>query len=114
MPNNALPTLEHLTTAVMLVDDQSRIAYLNPAAEHLFGLSHTNLIGHPLQYAFTHTEQLSATIQSALASRASHIGHELTPARTARETNCTWAAPRRRCNSMRMRFCWNSTPSIGH
>jgi two-component system nitrogen regulation sensor histidine kinase GlnL len=77
MPTAHLPTLEHLATAVILLDEQSRIVFLNPAAEHLFGLSHTNLLGHPLQYAFTHTEQLFGTIQSALASRASHIEHEL-------------------------------------
>jgi two-component system nitrogen regulation sensor histidine kinase GlnL len=77
MPTSPLPSLEHITTAVILLDDQSRIAFLNPAAEHLFGLSNTNLIGHPLQYAFTHTEQLFGTIQSALNSRASHIEHEL-------------------------------------
>ena len=68
MPTTLLPSLEHLATAVILLDDQSRIAYLNPAAEHLFGLSNTNLIGHPLQYAFTHTEQLFGTIQSALTA----------------------------------------------
>lgn len=78
MPNSPLPTLEHLTTAVILLDDESRIAYLNPAAEHAFGLSNTNLVGHPLQHAFTHTEQLFGAIQSALASRGSHIEHELT------------------------------------
>ena len=77
MPTAHLPTLEHLATAVILLDDQSRIAFLNPAAEHLFGLSNTNLIGHPLQYAFTNTEQLFGTIQSALSSRAAHIEHEL-------------------------------------
>lgn len=78
MPNSSFPTLEHLATAVILLDGESRIAYLNPAAEHSFGLSNTNLIGHPLQHAFTHTEQLFSTIQSALASHASHIEHELT------------------------------------
>jgi two-component system nitrogen regulation sensor histidine kinase GlnL len=77
MPAFQLPSVEHISTAVILLDEQSRIAYLNPAAEHLFGLSNTNLIGHPLQYAFTHTEQLFGTIQSALNSRASHIEHEL-------------------------------------
>ncbi|NCS75370.1 MAG: two-component system sensor histidine kinase NtrB, partial [Gallionellaceae bacterium CG_4_10_14_3_um_filter_60_1069] len=35
MTNAALPTLEYLATAVMLLDEQSRIAFLNPAAEHL-------------------------------------------------------------------------------
>jgi two-component system, NtrC family, nitrogen regulation sensor histidine kinase GlnL len=78
MPLSNLPTLEHLTTAIILLDEQSRVAYLNPAAENLFGLSKTNLLGHPLQYAFTHTEQLFSTIQSALANHASHIEHDLT------------------------------------
>jgi len=78
MLNPSLPTLEHLSTAVILLDEESRVAYLNPAAEHLFGLSNSNLIGHPLQHSFTHTEQLFSTIQSALASRASHIEHEMT------------------------------------
>lgn len=73
-----LPTLEHLTTAIILLDEQSRVAYLNPAAENLFALSKTNLLGHPLQHAFTHTEQLFSTIQSALASHSSHIEHDLT------------------------------------
>lgn len=78
MPNFSFPTLEHLATAVILLNAESRVAYINPAAEHLFGLSNTNLIGHPLQHAFTYTEQLFATIQSALASQASHIEHDLT------------------------------------
>jgi two-component system nitrogen regulation sensor histidine kinase GlnL len=78
MPTSPLPSLEFLATAVILLDEESRIAHLNPAAEHLFGLSNTNLIGHPLQFAFAHTEQLFSTIQSALASHASHIEHDLT------------------------------------
>ncbi|HLP98236.1 MAG TPA: nitrogen regulation protein NR(II) [Sideroxyarcus sp.] len=77
MPTSPLPSLEHLATAIILLDEQSRIAFLNPAAEYLFGISSTNLIGHPLQYAFSHTEQLFGTIQSALSSRASHIEHEM-------------------------------------
>jgi len=78
MPTSLLPSLEHLATAVILLDERSRIAYLNPAAEHLFGLSNTNLVGHPLQHAFTDTDQLFGAIQSALGSHASHIEHELT------------------------------------
>lgn len=78
MPIPNLPTLEHLTTAIILLDEQSRVAYLNPAAENLFALSKTNLLGHPLQHAFSHTEQLFSTIQSALANHASHIEHDLT------------------------------------
>ncbi len=77
MTSAPLPSLDHLSTAVMLLDEQSRIAYLNPAAEHLFAVSHNNLLGHPLQHGFTHTEQLFSAIQSALATRAVHIEHEM-------------------------------------
>jgi two-component system nitrogen regulation sensor histidine kinase GlnL len=78
MSNSTFPTLEHLSTAVILLDQESRVAYLNPSAEQLFGLSKANLIGHPLQHAFTQTDQLFSAIQSALASNAGHIEHELT------------------------------------
>ena len=78
MPAHPLPTLEHLNTAIILLDEESRIVYLNPAAENLFGLSKTNLLNHPLQHAFTHTEQLFNTIQMALTDHASHIEHDLT------------------------------------
>lgn len=78
MPDYFLPTLEHLTTAIFLLDEESRIVYLNPAVENLFGLSNTNLLNHPLQHSFTHTEQLFNTIQLALTEHASHIEHDLT------------------------------------
>jgi two-component system, NtrC family, nitrogen regulation sensor histidine kinase GlnL len=77
MPAHFLPTLEYLHTAIILLDAESRMVYLNPAAENLFGVSQTNLLGHPLQYAFTHTEQLFNTIQLALTEHASHIEHDL-------------------------------------
>ena len=72
------PTLEHLATAVILLDDQSRVAYLNPAAENLFALSNKSLLGHPLQHAFFHTGQLVAAMQQALSNNASYIEHDLT------------------------------------
>jgi two-component system, NtrC family, nitrogen regulation sensor histidine kinase GlnL len=78
MPTHSLPTLDNLNTAIILLDEESRIVYLNPAAENLFGLSKTNLLNHPLQFAFTHTEQLFNTIKMALTENASHIEHDLT------------------------------------
>jgi len=45
MPDFPSFTLEYLATAVILLDDESHIAYLNPAAEHLFDVSGKNLIG---------------------------------------------------------------------
>jgi two-component system, NtrC family, nitrogen regulation sensor histidine kinase GlnL len=71
------PSLEHLATAIILLDGQSRIAYLNPAAENLFALSSKNLVGHPVQHVFTHTEQLAAAMQQALSNNACYIEHDL-------------------------------------
>lgn len=78
MPGFPHLTLEYLATAVMLLDDESRIAYLNPAAEHLFDVSGKNLLGHPVQQAFTDTEQLASAMQQALRNNASFIEHDLT------------------------------------
>ncbi|HEX5338723.1 MAG TPA: nitrogen regulation protein NR(II) [Gallionella sp.] len=78
MPDFQLLTLEYLSTAVILLDEEARIAYLNPASEHLFDVSGKNLLGHPVQQVFTHTEQLSSAIQQAVHNNASYIEHDLT------------------------------------
>jgi two-component system nitrogen regulation sensor histidine kinase GlnL len=78
MPDLPYLTLEYLATAVILLDDESRIAYLNPAAEHLFDVSGKNLLGHPLQQVFTHTEQLASAMQQAVQNNACYIEHDLT------------------------------------
>jgi two-component system, NtrC family, nitrogen regulation sensor histidine kinase GlnL len=78
MPDFPFLTLEYLATAVILLDDESRIVYLNPAAENLFDVSGKNLMGHPVQQVFTHTEQLSSAMQQAALNNASYIEHDLT------------------------------------
>lgn len=78
MPDLPYLTLEHLATAVILLDEESRIAYINPAAEHLFDVSGKNLLGHPLQQVFTHTDQLASAMQQAIQNNASYIEHDLT------------------------------------
>jgi two-component system, NtrC family, nitrogen regulation sensor histidine kinase GlnL len=78
MPDFPFLTLEYLATAVILLDDESRIVYLNPAAENLFDVSGKNLMGHPVQQAFTHTEQLASAMQQAALNNASYIEHDLT------------------------------------
>ncbi len=77
MPNFPFLTLEYLSTAVIVLDEESRIAYLNPAAENLFDLSSKNLLGHPLQQVFTNTEQLANAMQQAVHNHASYIEHDL-------------------------------------
>ncbi|MGC2165214.1 MAG: nitrogen regulation protein NR(II) [Gallionella sp.] len=71
-------TLEYLATAVILLDDESRVIYLNPAAEHLFDASGNNLQGMPIQQVFSHTEQLASAMHQAVQHSASFIEHDLT------------------------------------
>ncbi|MDD3884217.1 MAG: nitrogen regulation protein NR(II) [Gallionella sp.] len=77
MPEFPMLTLEYLATAVILLDDESRVVYINPSAEHLFDISGKNLLGHPIQQVFTETGQLAAAMQLALYNSASHIEHDL-------------------------------------
>ncbi|MDH2919318.1 MAG: nitrogen regulation protein NR(II) [Sideroxydans sp.] len=91
MPNTLPLTFESLSTAIVLVDNQARIAYLNPAAENLFELSRTQLLGHAVLQVFTHTEQLASAMQQALHARASFIEHDMllgTPAQTKLHLRC--------------------------
>jgi two-component system, NtrC family, nitrogen regulation sensor histidine kinase GlnL len=76
-PAPPIPSLEALSTAVIVLDDEARIAYINPAAEALFGLSGKNQLGHPLLHAFTHIEQLAFAMQQAVANQATYIEHDL-------------------------------------
>lgn len=78
MPEFPYLTLEYLATSVILLDEELRIIYLNPAAENLFDVSGKNLLGHPLQQVFTHTEQLGSAMQQAIHNNASYIEHDLT------------------------------------
>ena len=71
------PSLEHLATAVILLDANARIEYLNPSAEALFGLSSKNLIGQALQQVFSNAPQLDHAVQQAVDNQATYIEHEL-------------------------------------
>jgi two-component system nitrogen regulation sensor histidine kinase GlnL len=71
-------TLEYLATVVILLDEESRVCYMNPAAEQLFDLNGKNLQGFPVQQVFTHSEQLAIAMQHALHNNASFIEHDLT------------------------------------
>ena len=78
MPDYPSLAPEHLATAVILLDDEARVVYLNPAAEHLFDVSGKNLLGHPVQQAFTDTGQLTNAMQHAIRDNASYIEYDLT------------------------------------
>jgi len=78
MTTDFAPALEQLSTAVLALDEDARIRYLNPAAEHLFDVSRKHLLGLPFQQAFGQTEQFETAMRQGLANHASYIEHELT------------------------------------
>ena len=77
MPYFTHLTLDLLSTAIILLDDESRVTYLNTAAENLFEVSGRNLIKQTLQAVFVDTAQLFSAMQRALRNNASYIEHEL-------------------------------------
>ncbi len=78
MSDFTLLSTEHLATAIMLLDEEARIVYLNLAAKNLFESSGKHLLGHPVQLVFTDTEQLLKGMQHALRNNASFIEYDLT------------------------------------
>jgi two-component system nitrogen regulation sensor histidine kinase GlnL len=69
--------LEHLATAVMLLDGELRIQYANPAAENLFEVSNKTIAGTPVNQLFTETGGLISAMEFARADGASYTEHEL-------------------------------------
>ena len=78
MTNFPLLTFDHLDTAVILLDDASRVSYMNQAAESLFEVSGKSLLGHTLLSIFSDGEQLANAMQRALLNNDSYIEHDLT------------------------------------
>lgn len=60
--------LDNLTTAVVLLDAQLCLAYLNPAAEMLLAISGQRVLHQPLGELFTDTETTLASLGDALRS----------------------------------------------
>jgi two-component system nitrogen regulation sensor histidine kinase GlnL len=77
MPDFPTLTLDHLSTAVILVDGTSRVIFLNPAAENLLEVSGKNLLGHSLLQFFADAGQLTRAMQRAFDNNASCIEHDL-------------------------------------
>lgn len=95
MPNH-IPTtfagLEHLATAVFLLDGESHVIYANPAAEVLFAISTNQMHGFPLAQVFPGCETLQVAVESALATNSPFREHELlitTLRQTSLSVTCT-------------------------
>ena len=74
---SALPGLDLLATAVMLVDDDLNVMYANSAAENLFDLSARQLQGRPLAELFSGAERLMSAIDCARTNTCSYTEHDL-------------------------------------
>ena len=73
----ALTGLDPLATAVVLVNAELSVRYMNPAAENLFETSSRNIEGHPLSGLFADFELLMAAIGNARATSSSYTEHDL-------------------------------------
>jgi len=75
--------LEHLSTAILVLDRDFRVIYANPAAENLFEFSSKSIAGTPVNQVFPETGGLIAATEAAFASGASYTEHEMTLATIA-------------------------------
>jgi two-component system nitrogen regulation sensor histidine kinase GlnL len=64
-PTNELPILDHLSTAVLCLDDRLNILYLNAAAEQLLGISARKAVGQRLRKAVALPESLFMRLHEA-------------------------------------------------
>lgn len=69
--------LEHLSTAVLLLDREFCVRYANPAAENLFEFSSKSIAGTPVNQIFVETGGLISASEAAFASGASYTEHEM-------------------------------------
>jgi two-component system nitrogen regulation sensor histidine kinase GlnL len=68
--------LEHLATAVILLNQSHQVVYANPSAEILFALSATQIHGSHISEVFLHCEILQMAIANALKNDSPYREHE--------------------------------------
>jgi two-component system nitrogen regulation sensor histidine kinase GlnL len=88
------PGLEHLATAVFLLDENGCVLYANPSAENLFEVSLNHICGHNLAHAFGADSPLIGAIAQVLPGNTSFTEHELTlstPSHTLLSVSCTFS-----------------------
>ena len=91
-PVTAFAGLDLLSSAVILLDANLVIQYLNPAAENLFAISARQLLGRPLAQLLGEPPGLAAAFDNALANNWSYTGQNLTTHRHGAEAlhlDCT-------------------------
>jgi two-component system nitrogen regulation sensor histidine kinase GlnL len=68
--------LEHLATAVILLNQSHQVVYANPSAEILFALSATQIHGSHISEVFLHCEILQIAIDNAVKNDSAYREHE--------------------------------------
>jgi two-component system nitrogen regulation sensor histidine kinase GlnL len=92
MTIESLSALDLLATAVILLDDQLALRYMNASAENLLELSSKNTSGLPLAKVFSEDSKLTAAIGYACAHNCSYTEHDLVlgvPGRGRLHLTCT-------------------------
>jgi two-component system nitrogen regulation sensor histidine kinase GlnL len=87
-PENSLVPfagLELLSSAVVLVDDQLSVRYLNPGAENLFAVSSRKIVGRALMRLLGEPAGLGSALDNVLRDNWSYTGHNITVARPGLE-----------------------------
>lgn len=69
--------LDLLATAVLVLDGDLRICYLNPAAEHLFAVSRRNVARQLIGELFGETRDFQAKLAQALAESRGYVDQNL-------------------------------------
>lgn len=70
--------LEHLATAIILLDDHQRVVYMNPGAEIIFAFSANQVIGMKLSEVFPDCGILMLAINNAIQQQSPFREHEFT------------------------------------
>ena len=89
---SAFSGLELLSSAVVLVDDQIVVRYLNPSAENLFATSSRKIVGYSLRRLLGDPAGLESALNNVLRDNWSYTGHNLKVLRAGMETlhlDCT-------------------------
>ena len=73
----ALSGLDLLATAVVVVDYNQAVLYMNPSAENLFEASHTSAAGLTIERLLGENAVLASAISYARASHSSYTEHEI-------------------------------------
>lgn len=72
-----LAGLDLLATAVVVIDDERSVAYMNPSAENLFELSHSSVAMLTLDRLLGENAVLEAAIQQSRVNHSAYTEHEL-------------------------------------